>query len=89
MLFKKGVHCIHFVQRNRKIKILLRQCNVVVHLEGLVKVLHLTQIEQKPVDAFFVLMDERLQLDHVWLFRVRGLVGQVLQHLRYLCELSV
>ena len=81
VFLQQGVRDIHFVEGDLQLEIALGEGHVVVHFQTLVKVLHLTQVEHELVDALLVLLDEGVQLDHVGLLGVGGLVGEVLQHL--------
>ena len=80
MFFQQGMRRIHFIKCDLQFKVSLGQGDVVVHFQALVKVLDFAELQHKPVHLVLVRLDEGLQPRHVRLFRVRRLVGQVLQH---------
>ena len=51
------------------------------HLERLVEIADLTKLVQESVNPRLVVLDERVERDHVSLLCVRRLVRKVLQHL--------
>lgn len=55
------------------------------HLKSVIEVADLTKVIQEEIDPGFVILHERVKNDHVCLFRIRRLVGQILQHL---CDLK-
>lgn len=58
------------------------------HLKSIVEIAHFAKVVQELVDPSLVILHERVQRHHILLLGVRGLVRQVLQHLRNLCNPS-
>ena len=54
------------------------------YLKCVIEVSHFAKIVEELVDTGLVVLDEWVQRDHVRFFRIRRLVGQILEHLRNL-----
>lgn len=51
------------------------------YFEGIIKISNITQIVEESIHASLVILDERIQSDHVSFLGVRWLVRKVLKHL--------
>lgn len=81
MLRQQSLSVVQLIESNVDVEVFLGQSHVLVHFERVVKVADVTERVQKVVHARLVVFHKPIQACHVGFFGVRGLVGQVLQHL--------
>lgn len=88
MLNQQRVSVVQFIERDANLQVTLRQRHILVHLKSVVEVANLAKVVQELVDSRLVVLDERVERDHVSFLGIRRLVGQILQHFRNLKRLS-